>query len=83
MEQGIKIKVIVFPADEEDNPLPYVPALCSWIEHVQDCVPCARVDQLANQGRFFDPAELCEGGAILQLTVTRRIAEQHITAAWN
>lgn len=75
MEQAIRIQVIEFP--NEVNPLPYVPAFCEWSSHVGLCVQCARVDQLAAIGQPFDPAALCEGGAMLQLTVSRRMSDQH------
>lgn len=74
MEQAIRIRVIQFPGE---NPLPYVPALIEWTDHVRVCVPCAHVDQLAKSGRDFNPMDLCEGGAHLQLTVKRRIEDQH------
>jgi hypothetical protein len=83
MEQGIKIKVIVFPANWVDNPLPYVPAFVAWNEHVEQCAPCARVDQLARQGTPVDPVQLCEGGALLQFTVGRRIEQQHMISLQN
>lgn len=83
MEQGIKIKIIVLPANWNDNPLPYVPAFVAWNEHVEQCAPCARVDQLAQQGTEYNSEELCEGGALLQLTVNRRIYQQHMISLQN
>lgn len=86
----IAIKVIQFPGE---NPLPYVPAFCEWADHVAACVQCAHADQLVKQiaesqgqdhtvmideeemRRLFDL--LCEGGAMLQNTVTRRMYQQH------
>jgi hypothetical protein len=82
MENGIRIKVITFPPDR-DNPLPYIGAFCEWNDHVDVCAQCAHVDQRAKASQFFNPMELCEGGSLLQLTVTRRIAQQHLIARWN
>ena len=83
MERGIRIKVITFPANWVDNPLPYVGAFVQWNEHVEACVQCAHVDQLAKAGLPFDPINLCEGGALLQLTVNRRIEQQHRLSLQN
>lgn len=79
----IEIEVIDFGDEWGSNPLPYVPAFRQWTDHVKVCVPCSRVDQLAKSGQLFNPAELCEGGSILQSTVIRRISQQHTIAMWN
>lgn len=83
MELGIRIKAIVFDPEWGENPLPYGPSFYEWTDHVKVCVPCARVDQLAKSGQEFNPMELCEGGAVLQLTVTRRMDQQRKIALWN
>jgi hypothetical protein len=82
MEQGIKIKAITFDPSR-DNPLPYMPSLCEWTDHVGDCVQCAHVDQLAKDDRPFNTMDLCEGGALLQMTVMRRIAQQRQISLQN
>jgi len=82
MEDWIKVEVITFPPDR-DNPLPYTGAFWEWTDHVEACAQCAHVDQLARSRQYFNPMELCEGGSLLQLTVTRRIAQQHRIARWN
>lgn len=83
--QAIEIKVIKFSPDFGGNPLPYVPAFREWTDHVASCVQCAHADQLAEQA-YHDHGEadvehlfslLCEGGAQLQTTVSRRMHDQH------
>jgi hypothetical protein len=83
MDQGIALKIITFPATWEGNPLPYAPAFIAWNEHIGQCAPCGRVDQLAKAGAEFDPRELCEGGAVLQFTVSRRIDQQYKISLQN
>lgn len=83
MNQGIKIQFITFGEGWDNNPLPYVPAFCEWTEHVKICAPCGRVDQLARSGQRFDPVDLCEGGSVLQHTVSRRIDQQRMISLLN
>lgn len=78
---GIPIKVLEI--DAEINPLPYAFSYIEWNDHVRVCVPCAHVDQLATAGQSFNPMDLCEGGAILQMTVQRRMNQQHEISLQN
>jgi hypothetical protein len=79
----VEIKVIEFSREFGGNPLPYVPAFREWNDHVEVCAPCARVDQLAAQGKIVNPRDLCEAGAFLQLAVSRRMQDQHEISLQN